>query len=75
MQPSTNDEPLPLVAAIEAMSDANLLRHINARHPECWRGTAPLIPLNDLFQLSARHHWQTLHARLHAEGDETHLHE
>lgn len=82
MQMSTPE--LPLVVATEGMSDEHIIRHINSRHADCWKPFPAyrLEPVphpdqlarGERFALVSRDGWEVLHARLHAEGNQSHVH-
>ena len=74
----------PLVVATEEMTDEQLILHLNARHANCWRGTAPLRPVRspeevrkgEPFTLHNRELWLILHERLHRDDWSVgHVHE
>lgn len=64
-----------LVVDTLEMSDENLIRHINARHPAAYpEGQSKLEPVprpdqvarGEPFELGNRDHWIILHERLHS---------
>lgn len=62
----------PLVVPTSEMSDGNLIRHLNARHPGLYQDPATALDPDGAwrrpFELYARGMWEILHERLHRSG-------